>query len=71
MSTVRMPRTRLSGTAKRPRNCSAAARIAAGRSPRGQVWFASSNSVNGVSPSVSGLSIVAISASCSRSSEKL
>ena len=61
MSTVRTPLTRLSGSANRARNSEAAFRIAAGLSPRGQVWFASLNSSNGFSPSFSGLSIAAIS----------
>ena len=60
MSTVRTPLTRLSGSANRARNSEAAFRIAAGLSPRGQVWFASLNSSNGFSPSFSGLSIAAI-----------
>src|SRR5690349_13319061 len=61
MSTVRTPRTRFSGVAKRARNSVAASRIAAGRSPRGQVSLAAVNSSNGLSPSFSGFSIVAIS----------
>src|SRR3954447_13779909 len=55
MSTVRTPRTRFSGVAKRARNSAAASLIAAGRSPRGQVELASSNSSNGRSPTESGL----------------
>src|SRR4051812_11691410 len=55
MSTVRTPRTRFSGVANRTRNSAAASRIAAGRSPRGQVALASSNSPNDLSPIVSGL----------------
>ena len=39
-SIVRVARTRLSGVAKRALNSAAASRIAAGRSPRGQVSFA-------------------------------
>src|SRR6266542_2430620 len=50
MSTVRIPRTRFSGVANRARNSAAASRIAAGRSPRGQVSLASSNSWNGFRP---------------------
>src|SRR5918994_803840 len=60
MSTVRTARTRLSSVANRARNSAAASRIAAGRSPRGHVSFASSNSVTGFRPSVSGLSMTAI-----------
>src|SRR2546423_2079845 len=45
---------------KRARNSVAASRSAAGRSPRGQVACASSNSWKGRRPTDSGLSIVAI-----------
>src|SRR2546422_6578813 len=57
MSTVRTARTRFSGVAKRARNSAAASRIAAGRSPRGQVSFAWSNSWNGRSPIFSILTL--------------
>src|SRR5918995_1585168 len=60
MSTVRTARTRLSSVANRARNSAAAPRIAAGRSPRGHVPFASSNSVTGFSPSFSGFWTTAI-----------
>src|SRR5437660_874593 len=46
---------------KRARKSCAASRIAAGRSPRGQVPCASSNSWNGRIPTVSGLSMAAMS----------
>src|SRR5688572_32274436 len=62
MSTVRIPLTRLSSVAKRERNAAAASRIAAGRSPRGHVALASSNSWKGLSPIFSGLSITAMGA---------
>src|SRR3954451_22930470 len=72
MSTVRTPRTRFSGVAKRARNSAAASLIAAGRSPRGQVALASSNSANGRSPTepglTSGTSTIAIAPSSSRRS---
>src|SRR3712207_2457572 len=60
MSTVRIAAMRLSSVAKRARNSAAASRIAAGRSPRGHVALASSNSWKGLSPIVSGLSITAM-----------
>src|SRR5687768_5165428 len=62
MSTVRIAVMRFSSVAKRARNSAAASRIAAGRSPRGHVELASSNSWKGLSPMVSGLSITAIRA---------
>ena len=51
---MRTASTRFSGVAKRARNSAAASRIAAGRSPRGQVAFAASNSSKGRSPIASG-----------------
>ena len=48
---------RFSGVAKRARNSAAASRIAAGRSPRGQVSFASSNSWNGLQPDLLDLDL--------------
>src|SRR5918999_3674514 len=45
---------------KRPRNSRAAVRSASSRSPRGQVARASSNSWKGLTPTRSGLSIVAM-----------
>ena len=66
MSTVRTARQRFSGVAKRARNSAAASRIAAGRSPRGQVALASSNSLNGLRPTFSGCSITDIATGSSR-----